>query len=211
MHRRVSANSRWLLLLILGFAPRICLAQETTSAAQNTAHTHRQELSDFLGGVLAIDGAAGFDSDRPGRPTLFGGVKIGVPASLKGGYPGTLLRTVTLDLGYDRMQSRGGVSAELSMMLPMGRFPRPSTTDAKYVRVYVEPGAGYRVGGGGFGPYASTKVMLALFSNKWLTAIDAPACPFLEIQRRFPLTSPLRGDTRVVIGLMAAWCNHCGE
>jgi hypothetical protein len=210
MNERVSANSRWILLLVLGFAPRICLAQGTTPG-QTTANTNREELSDFLGTVLAMDGAAGFDANRPSRPTLFGGVKIGLPVSVKGGYPGTLLRTVTLDLGYDRMQSRGGVSAELSMMLPMGQFPRPGTKDAKYVRVYVEPGAGYRVAAGGFGPYASAKVMLALFSDDWLTAIDAPACPFLEIQRRFPLTSPLRGDTRVVIGLMAAWCNHCGE
>src|SRR3954470_6350365 len=115
MHRRVNTKWRWILLLVVGFAPRICLAQETIPATQTAAPTGAKELSDFLGMVLAIDGAAGFDANRPSQPTLFGGVKVGLPASLKGGYPGTLLTTVTLDLGYDRMQSRGGVSAELSM------------------------------------------------------------------------------------------------
>jgi hypothetical protein len=149
MHGHVSANWRWVLLLVLGCAPRICFAQGTTEAAQTTAKTNPEELSDFLSTVLAMDGAAGFDANRPSGPTLFGGVKIGLPVGLKGGYPATLLRTVTLDLGYDRMQSRGAVSAELSMMLPMGRFAGPDTKHAKYVRVYAEPGAGYRVAGGG--------------------------------------------------------------
>ena len=36
-------------------------------------------------------------------------------------------------------------------MLPMGRFPSPRTEEANYIRIYVEPGAGYRLGAGGLG------------------------------------------------------------
>jgi hypothetical protein len=205
-------NLRWIFLFILGFAPCICFAQGTTPAGPTTtAAAKPEELSDFLSTLLAFDGAVGFEANRPRQPNLFGGIKIGLPVNLKGDNQRALLRTMTLDLGYDRMQSRGGFSGELSLMLPTGRFPRPRTEDASYVRAYVEPGAGYRAGGGGFGPYASAKVMLALFSDKALTANNAPARPFLEVQRRFPLGSPLHGDTRVVFGIMGAFCNHCGE
>jgi hypothetical protein len=52
--------------------------------------------------------------------------------------------------------------------------------------------------------------MLVLFSNKRLTGLDSPPCPFVEIQRRFPVTSPRYGDgdTRIVIGFIAASCHH---
>jgi hypothetical protein len=175
----------------------------------NPAQT-AEELSDALGLILAADVAGGFDSNNPRQAALFGGVKIGWLESLKGGYPGTLDRNMTLDLGYDRMQARNGFSGELSLMLPVARFPTPRTPAATYARVYVEPGVGYRVGGGDFGGYASAKAMLALFSVDRLTRSDAPPSVFLEMQRRFPLAAPLHGDTRLVIGLMLAVCHHCG-
>jgi hypothetical protein len=206
------ANTRWILALVVVFAPCICFAQGRTPAGQPTAApVEPKELSDFLSIVLGADGAVGVDANNPRRHTFFGGIKLGLPFTVKGKPPDDVLRTVTLDLGYDRMQSRGGFSGELSMMLPMGRFPRPHTEGANYIRIYVEPGAGYRAGGGDFGAYASAKAMLVLFSEKRLTGLNSPPCPFVEIQHRFPVTSPRRGDTRIVIGFIAASCNHCGE
>ena len=73
-----------------------------------------------------------------------------------------------------------------------------------------EPGVGYRAGKGHFGGYGSAKVMIAVLSDARLTRSDAAPSPFLEIQRRLPFGSPLRGDTRITIGLMFAVCNHCG-
>jgi len=40
---------------------------------------------------------------------------------------------------------------------------------------------------------------------------NSPPCPLVEIQHRFPVTSPRRGDTRIVIGFIVVSCNHCGE
>jgi hypothetical protein len=170
----------------------------------------RPDLSDVLSLVLAADLAGGFDSNDPRGATLFGGLKIGMPVALKGDYPKTVDRTVTLDIGYDRMQGRDGFSGELSLMLPVARFPAPHTPEATYLRVYFEPGGGYRFGAGDFGSYASAKGMIALFSDNRLTLNNPPPSVFVEIQRRVPLTSPLHGDTRLVIGLMFAVCNHCG-
>jgi hypothetical protein len=172
----------------------LCLQGQSCAAAA-------PDPSDFLGLLLAVEAAG---------PTLFGGIKMGVPVAVKGDYPRNTLRTVTLDLGYDRLQQRGRFCGELSMLLPVARFPAPRNADSTYVRVYVEPGAGYRGGGGGLGSYASAKAMLAFFSDARLTKENAPPSFFLEIQRRFPLAAPLRGDTRLVMGLMVAICNHCG-
>jgi hypothetical protein len=208
----VRANTWWILAVVFAFAPCICLAQGATPAGQPAAAPiEPEELSDFLSMVLGAHGAVGVDANNPRRHTFFGGIKLGLPVTVKGKSPDDVLRTVTLDLGYDRMQSRGGFSGELSMMLPMGRFPSPRTVGANYIRIYVEPGAGYRGGAGDFGAYGSAKAMLVLFSKKRLTGINSPPCPFVEIQHRFPVTSLRRGDTRIVIGFIAASCNHCGE
>ena len=92
-------------------------------------------------------------------------------------------------------------------MLPVFRFPKPQRDEAKnYVRVYAEPGLGYR--SAGFGGYSSAKLMIALFSDSRLDL--RRASPYVELQRRFPFNSPLQGDNRVVFGLVVALCNHCG-
>jgi hypothetical protein len=52
--------------------------------------------------------------------------------------------------------------------------------------------------------------MIALLSDARLTRSNAPPSPFVEIQRRLPFGSPLRGDTRITIGVLFAACNHCG-
>jgi hypothetical protein len=197
-------------LLFLCLQGPSCSETVTPPRTTNPAQAE-EELSDALGIVLAADVAGGFDSNDRREATLFAGVKIGWPESLRGGYPySTLDRNMTLDLGYDRVQGRNGFSGELSLMLPVARFPAPRTPAATYARVYVEPGVGYRVGAGDFGSYASAKAMMALFSDDRLTRSDAPPSVFLEIQRRFPLAAPLHGDTRFVIGLMLAVCHHCG-
>ena len=182
----------------------------TGDPAATTGQPAPADLSDHLALVLAFEAAGGLDSNRPSQRTIFGGIKIGMPIALKGEEPSTLLRTLTLDLGYDRMQRRNGFSGELSMMLPVARFPRPRTPAATYARIYVEPGGGYRGGAGAFGGYASAKAMVVFFSDDRLTRDNAPPNVFCEIQRRFPVTAPLQGDTRVVVGLLGAICNHCG-
>lgn len=74
--------------------------------------------------------------------------------------------------------------------------------DSTFVKLYAEPGVGYRADGGPFGGYTSAK-MLFLLTNKsgWQ--------PYLEIQRRFPFDAPLQGDNRIAIGVMASLCEHC--
>jgi hypothetical protein len=141
--------------------------------------------------------------------TAYGGIKIG------GAYnsrhpPNSNGRTVTLDLGYDRIASHNGFATEVSAMLPVFRVPGPQTDPNKnYLRVYFEPGVGYHAGTG-LGGYASMKVMFVFFSDRRLkTEGDNVASPYVELQRRLPFGEWSNGDTRVTFGLMLAVCNHC--
>jgi hypothetical protein len=178
------------------------------AAALSAPQITTRDLSDHLGFILAAD-VGGGRAATDQQASWFGGIKIGLPLGLRGN-PAPIVRTVTLDLGYDRIQGRHGFSGELSMMLPIVRFPRPQASDATYARLYFEPGGGFRAGAGRFGSYASAKAMLVLFSDDRLTLSTAPPSFFVELQRRFPLTALRRGDTRVVMGLMIAICNQCG-
>ena len=200
------------VLLAPSLAPARCLAQHPPRAAERQSRSDGpKELSDWLSFVLGAAVGGGVDSSSPRQPSVYAGIKLGVPVAFDRKVPPQKLRTATLDLGYDRMQSRSGFSAELSFMLPIVRFPKPHADENKnYLRIYGEPGAGYRAGGGQFGVYGSAKLMLAVFSDKRLTSDNAAPSPFLEIQRRFPITSALHGDSRLVVGLMFAVCNHCG-
>ena len=93
-------------------------------------------------------------------------------------------------------------------MVPVIRFPDPGPNESKrFLRVYAEPGAGIRRGGGAFA-YISAKVMIALMSSKQLSTFSA--VPVLELQRRLPISAPTAGDTRVLIGFMYPLCKHCG-
>jgi hypothetical protein len=185
------------------------VAQAKPSAP--TADDEAKDLSDFLSALLAFGGGLGVNGEAPRRQSVSAATKVGIPVAVKGDQPHETLRTLTVDLGYDRIRSRNGFSTELSLMLPLLRFPTPHSERANYLRIYAEPGAGYRFGRGGFGPYASAKLMIALFSNYRLTALSGPASPFVEIQRRSPFSSLQQGDTRIVIGIIGALCNHCGE
>ena len=141
--------------------------------------------------LFAAEGGGGVDS--AGQPTSFAGAKVG--------------DLVVLDLQYDRIQGKNGFTTEGSAMLPLFRVPRPQEDkNKKYLKVYAEPGVGYRAGAGSFGGYTSAKAMLALLSDdRW-----GKPMPYIEFQRRFPFDSPMQGDTRVAIGVMVAICRHCG-
>ena len=167
------------------------------------------DLSDYFPILTAAEAGGGFTSGAPSGPTAFSGAKIGINLPVGGRYPRLTLRTFTLDLQYDRIQSKNGFSTELSVMLPIFRHPKPLADSSRnYLRIYAEPGAGYRSGSGAFGGYASAKVMLAWLSDDRLNF--QRLSPFVEFQRRFPFSAPLRGDNRVTLGVMVALCNQCG-
>ena len=126
---------------------------------------------------------------------------------MRGTHPDETGRTVTLDLGYDRVDSHSGFSGELSLMVPILRFPPPRRETSTYLRIYGEPGFGLRAGKG-FGPYASGKVMLAFLSDDRIFRFAAS--PFVEIQTRVPLLEPHRRDIRILAGAIATLCKHCG-
>ena len=170
----------------------------------------REEISDLL--IERYDWSSGYPSllaaaggggglDSSGNPTTFAGVKIGA------GF-------ITLDLQYDRIQAHSGFSTEGSAIIPLFRVPRfkkltipgphqDEDDNKRFIRVYAEPGVGYRAGGGSFGGYTSAKMLLLLFP-------DDKAQPYIELQRRFPFNSPMQGDNRIALGLMLTICEHCG-
>lgn len=156
-----------------------------------------QDISRWPAFFTAFEGGGGrFSSSNPGT-TAYGGFKIGGAG-------------VTLDLGYDRIPAHNGFSTEVSGMLPVIRFPRPQRNEMKnYLRIYAEPGLGYRAGGG-VGTYASAKVMMVLFSDHKLTTSGSNWTPFIEVQRRFALQPDQHGDFRIMLGIISAICEHCG-
>ena len=147
------------------------------------------------------------DSGSPRRAAQYGGLKLGAGCCTRGRHPTERGDTVTLDLGWDRLQSRSAASLEMSLMLGLVRFPKPIPNQSlRFVRVYAEPGAGIRVGGGSFA-YFSAKGMIALMSDDQIA--NFANGPIKEVQHRFPLGASARGDTRILIGIMAPLCRHC--
>ena len=191
-----------MMALILASACALGQQQGASTAQKNAPY----DQSNWLSLLAAAEAGGGWDSGSPRQATALSGVKLGWP----GGFysrPGGRDVTFTLDLGYDRVRTANGFSAELSPMLPVFRFPKPQRDENKnYLRVYAEPGLGYR--SAGFGGYGSAKVMIAFFSDSRLN-FRTPS-PYVEFQRRFPFNSPLQGDNRLVFGIMVALCNHCG-
>ncbi len=157
--------------------------------------------------VLGWTAGGGVDSRSPRGATQSGGLKVGMGCCLRGTHPNERGNTVTLDVGWDRLRSRSAASAEMSMMIAVVRFPKPILNQSRrFVRVYAEPG-GVRVGGGSFA-YFSAKAMIAFMSdNQILKFADGP---IIEVQHRFPFNSLSRGDTRILVGMMAPLCKHCG-
>jgi len=142
--------------------------------------------------LLAAGGGGAWDSAH--QPVAFAGVKVGGPFSI--------------DLQYDRIKGKSGFSAESSAVMPLFRVPSfRENKEIKFLKVYAEPGIGYRAGGGPFGGYTSAKVMAVLLTDTWS---DKWAAPYVEYQRRFPFESPLQGDNRLTFGMMLAVCAYCG-
>lgn len=167
------------------------------TSGSNSNPSKPEDYSDYLGFLMGAEGGGGFLSS-PRQPTAYAGVKIGGNGGV-------------LSLGYDRIHARSGASGEFTGMFPMVRFPGLQKDESKnYLRLYLEPGIGYRVGGGGFGPYFTAKAMLAFLSDKRLTSDKNLPSPYLEFERRFPFSSLSHGDNRIAFGLMLAICHHCG-
>jgi hypothetical protein len=146
----------------------------------------------FFDLILAAGGGGGWDYAH--QANAFAGVKIG--------------GALSLDLQYDRIQGHNGFSTEGSAVLPLFRVPRyRPNSSGTFVKVFAEPGIGYRTGGGPFGGYSSAKVMAVLLTDTWS---DGWTAPYVEYQRRFPFQSPLQGDNRITVGIMLAVCEHCG-
>lgn len=170
----------------------------------------QEDLSNFLSLLLAVQAGLGVISHPQTATTEYAGIKIG--ATISSQYPPRGNgRTLTIDLGYDRVASHNGFASELSALLPVFRIPGPQTDQNKnYLRVYFEPGIGYHAGAG-LGGYGSAKIMFAFFSDRRLrTEGDNVMSPFVELQRRLPFGDWRGGDTRVTFGVMLAACNHCG-
>ena len=175
------------------------------TAAQGPAHRlpHSDESQSFEL-VFALLGGTG--TSRQGPMSWFAGMKIGAGCCTRGEHPNEKGRTITLDLGYDRLGSSNGFSAEISTMIPVVRFPRPRSEASNYLRVYAEPGVGMRAGGDG-GAYLSGKVMIAWLSDARI--FRAGNSPFVEIQGRFALGDSHRHDIRLLAGAIVTLCRHC--
>src|SRR5947209_16420722 len=150
--RRVTMRPGLIVILAICFTLG-GYAQESQSAATCNSEPN-YDPSKWFALMLGAQAGGGFDYHQ--TPPAQATVKLG---------SGPL----TLDFGYDRLAGRNGFSTELSGMLPVVRFPSPKKNEKRlYVRLYAEPGVGYRAGGGPFGGYSSAKVMLALMSDHWL-------------------------------------------
>jgi hypothetical protein len=197
-------------LVLLGITPLPSRAQALPGPEKRQPYVYvgHPDESESFDMVLGISGGRGFDASSPRRPVEYAGIKLGQGCCVRGKHPLEHALTMTFDLGYDRLRSRNGISGEFSVMIPVIRFPNPGMNEAKkFIRVYAEPGAGVRLGGGVFA-YYSGKAMIALMPGSQISAFSGSA--ILEVQRRFPVTSPLHGDTRVMIGIMYPLCKHCG-
>lgn len=142
--------------------------------------------------VIGLEGGGGLDLSRRSNP--FAGVKFGGPF-------------FAFDFQYDRIRSSNGFSTEVSGWLPFFRLqsPKEDEEDTKtFLKVYAEPGLGYRAGGGPFGGYGSAKMLFSVCGRKWEVWT-----PYVEIQHRFPFSGFQNGDTRFAIGISYAFCNQC--
>ena len=180
----------------------VALTQAPVPPARAVDHADESESFEL---VFAFHGGGGPTAD--GGPSLFGGLKIGFGCCIEGKHPHERGRTITLDVGYDRVGHSTAVATELSVMIPVARFPRPHSRTSNYLRIYAEPGVGMR-GGSGIEPYASGKVMLAFLSDQRIFKLQGS--PFIEIQGRLTMLAPHRRDIRLLAGAIVGLCKHCG-
>lgn len=189
-------NKTTLLVAVSLTALVVGAGAQTTTSTSAARTPPPEDLSKWFSLLLATEGGGGLGANPQRQPSAYGGVKLGAS-------------WWTLDLGYDRVESNNGFSAEFSAMLPVFRFPRPQSNPSRnYVRLYAEPGFGRRFGDG-FHGYSSAKVMIALLSDDRIARYTWS--PYIELQHRFPLnTFGSGGDTRIAIGVMLPLCTHCG-
>jgi len=196
-------------LLVILFLTQVQTAFSTSDDKPSPFDSAKYDWSKSMSLLVGFEGGAGWDSNVPSQLSAQAGVKLGTDIPFPGKDRKESFRSITLDLGYDRTSGRNGFSTEGSILLPVFRYPKPSADASRnFVRVYAEPGFGYKAGGGAFGEYGSAKVLAVLFSDNRL-GLDKWS-PFIEIQRRFPFNTPLSGDNRISIGIMLALCSHCG-
>jgi hypothetical protein len=160
-------------------------------------HLAPQDDWDYSKGPLALMAAAGGGGgwDFAHQPNTFAGIELAA------------LIPVSLDLQYDRIQGHSGFSTEGSAVIPAFRVPRFQPFSAKnFVKLYAEPGIGYRAGDGPFGGYSSAKVLVLLWNSPWKNDWT----PYIEFQHRFPFESPLQGDNRITVGVIGYICGTCG-
>ena len=180
---------RIVMMMLMAIISVSCIAQQPDAAKPK-----EEDASNWLSFVIAGQAGGGWE---PGASSgAYAGIKFG--------------SSRVVDLGFDRRQSRNGLSVEFSQMLPVLRYPQPSNDPTRnYIRIYAEPGIGYRTGG--TAGYASAKMMFALLSDERIESYGFKWSPYIEVQHRFPANGPLsNGDTRISFGLMYASCNHCG-
>ena len=182
-------------LMVLLMTLTILAGGQTTGGGANPGPSKPEDESNWLDLLMAAQGGSGF-SPGSGQPAAYAGVKLGIAS-------------VLLDLGYDRVRGQNGFSTQFSGMLPVLRIPGPQKDQSKnYLRVYAEPGIGYRAGRGEFGGYLNGGIMVALLSDKRLDFNRFS--PYVEYQRRAPFAALGHGDNRFSFGVMIAICAHCG-
>jgi hypothetical protein len=96
------------VLLALTSLPCLCAAQQSVSTTVPSGQTNSpQDLSNWLGFAFAPTAGGGVDTGSPRELSSFGGIKIGAGLLPLRRHDGRRLRyrTVTLDLGYDRVRS----------------------------------------------------------------------------------------------------------
>jgi hypothetical protein len=149
------------------------------------------QWSGFLDFLFMAGGGADLNSAY--QPSGFAGTRLG--------------GAITLDLKYDAIQGKGGFSTQGTGVVPPFRLPGPQEDPKKkFIKLYAEPGVGFRAGVGPFGFYTSAGLLVLLLSDaKSLTPM-----PYVEFERRFPFNSPLDGDNRLSIGVAFAVCRGCG-
>jgi len=160
--------------------------RDQVRSVQIVPRRQRKELDDSRGSFDLMFAANGSFAPGPGnQPDIAAGGRIG--------------RIISLDLNYDCIQGHSGFSVQNTAILPVLRYPqfKPGVRQ-KFVKLFIEPGVGYRFGQGPFGPYTSARA-LPLLTSHWTYGT-----PYVEFQHRFPFGNPWEGDNRVTVGYMMA-------
>ena len=113
MPRIIDVHVRGLaVLLVLGWfsEPAGWQTQAAPSAEQPKPHVYlpHADDSESFDEVYAITGGGGLDSSSPRRVVQYAGIKIGGGCCVRGKHPDEDALTVTLDLGYDRLEHATG-------------------------------------------------------------------------------------------------------